>query len=708
MATIVQTPKGDIEFPDNMPVEEINRHVSAFMAEQRPESGTAADLAIKAMTPVNRAIAGVAGLPGDIESLVAGGVNWLGNRAGVDVGATNMLPTSEQIKQLMAERGVPMRTAETPAGRIAQDAAQFGLEAVGVGGAGAALRGGAGAARMALAAPGGAGAGDAALAAFRGAGQGVGQFAGETAPVLAATGAFSGAGAAGAGEVTNQNPLWRLAGGLGGAIVGGPLAARALAPRVTQEQALDYVKRNYSEMSESAQEAMAKMLTRNKSAVSSAAVAEAESLPSPVKLTRGQATRFDPDLRFEQGARQGRFGDTAARMFDPAAQQQALAENIPGIQQRIAVTQPTIQPGQGAQAVQDALVQLERKAHAQYQSAYKAARDLKADLPADVAQGILDKATERLTDIHPSTRPSTNAILADFQKDITESRNGLVSLNTINTRLSQLGDAGAVAPNNITRDSAAASMAAHAGKDALHSIPGDRLPSNAQGFVEAWDSASKAYKDWARLYKRNQGDIPTLTQRLTERGRMSGEMDQRVEEPLKALFGGGNALNASPRQLEQLKGVLGETSPEWNQLRQEAWLKIMSPAMNRTGAAKELSGVQINKVLDTAFRQQGNALNVLFSPEEQSLMKAYARTAYAATAGPSSYNTASDMGNAITRLAATAGAHPLLAPFTTSLYGTARGGLRNLNPLTRNPSTLQGQRSAQAAPSILDLLEGRQ
>jgi hypothetical protein len=700
---VVETPKGNVQFPDDMSRAEINRRVAEFMDSDR---GSAIDDAvIKTMTPVNRAIAGVAGLPGDIEGLIAGGVNWLGSKAGADVGAKQMLPGSEDIKQFILDRGVPMRNADSAAGRIAQDSAQYGLEALGIGGAGAVLKGGANAARLAATNPLVPTAGDVALDALQGAGRGLGEFSANQAKTLAATGALSGAGAAGAGEVTNQNPLWRLAGGLGGGVLGGSLAARALASAPSREQALAYVKQNYPDMMEGAQESMAKLLMRNMTAQSSQAVSEAGNLPVPIKLTKGQANRFDPDLRFEQGAAQGRFGDAAARMFNPAEQQQALADNIPAIQGRVAQSQPLIQQGQGAQSVQDALVALEKKARGQYQSAYKAAQDLKADVPVDVAQGVLDKALSAINDFHPSTSTQARAILADLQDEIAKSPNGLIPLGTLNTRLSQLGkSAGGGA--QLNPEQAAAAAARSAGQDALFDLPAEQIPVSAQGFVEAWNGAKDAYKQWAQLYKKSQGEIPTLTQRLTERGRMAGELDQRVEEPLKALFGGGNALNASPRQLEHLKGVLGDASPEWNQVRQEAWLKLMSPAMNQTGAAREISGVNINKILDNAFRTQGKTLDVLFSPEEQAMMKAYARTAYAATAGPSKYNTASDMGNAITRLAATAGAHPLLAPFTTSLYGMARGGLRNTQPLTRNPSALATQRQAQAAPSILDLLGG--
>jgi hypothetical protein len=701
---IVQTPRGDIEFPDDMPLEQINTAVAQFMGQ--PESGTAGDYAVKALTPVNRAIAGVAGFPGDIESLLALGVNTGGKALGFDVGATNMLPSSEQIKQFMLDKGVPMKTAESAAGRIAQDAAQYGAEAFGLGGLGSALKGGAAGARMALSSPAMQGMDTVATQALKGAGGGLGDFMATQAAPLAATGAISGVGAAGAGEISDQNPLWRLGGGLAGAIVGGPLAARAFAPRLTPEQALAQVKANYADMSEGAQQAMAKLLTRGKSPVSSAAVAEAESLPVPVKLTRGQASRFDPDLRFEEGARQGRFGDAAARMFNPAQQQTALAENIPAIQQRIALTQPTVQPGQGGQAVQDALVQLEKKARGQYQTQYAAARDLKADLPVDVAQGVLDRATAAIADFHPTSSQQARAILADMQDEITRAPNGMVSLNALSTRLSQLGKAAGNSAQ-MSPEQAAAAAARSAGKDALHSIPGDQLPSSAQGFVEAWDSANSAYRDWAKLYKRNQGDIPNLAQKLTERGRMAGEFDQRAESPLSAILGGGRGLNASPRQLEQLKGVVGADSPEWNALRQDAWLKLMAPVQSQTGAAREISGVQINKIMDTAFRTNGKALDVLFSPEEQAMIRAYAKTAYAATAGPSKYNTASDMGNALTRLATTAGAHPLVAPFTSSIYGMARGGMRNLEPLTRNPSVLQGQRTTQAVPSILDLIDRR-
>lgn len=668
---------------------------------------TANDYAIKAMTPVNRAIAGVLGFPGDIEGLLALGINAGGKQLGMDVGAKQFLPGSEYIKRLMLDNGVPMRTAESAIGRMAQDAAQYGLEAASLGGVGSAVKGGTSAARMAMASPAMQGVDTVATHALKGAGGGLGDFMATQAAPMAATGAISGLGAAGAGEISNQSPLWRLGGGLAGAMLGGPLAARAFAPKLSPEEAMAHVKANYADMSEGAQQTMAKLLTRNKSATSSAAVAEAESLPVPVTLTRGQANRFDPDLRFEQGARQGRFGDYAARQMDPAAQLESLSQNIPAIQKNIAATQPVINPGQGAQAVQDALVQMEKKARGVYQTQYKAAQDLKADLPVDVAQRIHDQALAAIADYHPTSSSQARAILGDLQAEISNSPNGLVSLNSLSTRLSQLGKtAGGGA--QLNPEQAAAAAARNAGKDALHSTPGSEIPASAQGFVEAWDGANNAYRDWAKLYKRNQGDIPNLAQRLTERGRMAGEFDQRVENPLSAILGGGQGLNASPRQLEHLKGMLGEGSQEWNALRQDAWLKLMAPVQNQTGAAREFSGVNVNRMLDNAFRTNGKALNVLFSPEEQAMMRAYARTAYAATAGPSKYNTASDAGNAVgLALRGAIKGVPVLEPTAGTMEYLLRGGAMHNNPLTRNPSVIQGQRAPLAAPSILDYLHRR-
>lgn len=599
---------------------------------------------IKTMTPVNRAIAGVAGLPGDIESLLALGVNKVGDMAGVNVGATNLLPNSTDMQGYMQSAGVPMRSADSALGRTAQDAAQFGLESLGVGGLGGAVKGatkaGLAAGRVAATPA------ETFLAAAKGA-QGGASIPMLDAKRLAFTGAMSGAGANYAGEQNDQNPYWRMAGGLAGAFAGAPLSKMLLkAPKLTPEQALATAKGQFNLADDAAQQ-----FTRNTSQgydpKAAAAIAEASTLPVPVQLTRGQATRFDPILRAEQGAFQGRFGDGVASDVRPfaQAQQQALADNIPRIQGQLARNTPVVQPGEGAQMVQDYLASLEKNARGKYQNQYKAARDLKADLPVDVAQALHDKALAAIEDFHPTSSTQARTILADMQAEIAGSPNGLVSLNAISTRLSQLGKAAGNSAQ-MTPEQAAAAAARGAGKDALHSIPGNQLPASAQGFVEAWDGANGAYKNWAQLYKKNPGSIPTLTEKLTRRAQFGADgMTQVADNPLADIY------RAKPRELQQLKGVLGEASPEWNALRQDYWTKLMEPVVNHLESAKPTSGLNASRALESALKTKGKQMAVLFSPEEMATIKAYGRTAWNVGAGPSAYNTASDLGNAVQQLA---------------------------------------------------------
>lgn len=79
-----------------------------------------------------------------------------------------------------------------------------------------------------------------------------------------------------------------------------------------------------------------------------ASLAEAQTLPRSVPLTRGQVTGERGQQLFEEAAFKGSLGEVPERLMAGTykAQQEALKENIPIIQQYLAGPQPTIARGQ--------------------------------------------------------------------------------------------------------------------------------------------------------------------------------------------------------------------------------------------------------------------------------------------------------------------------------------------------------------------------
>lgn len=645
-----------------------------------PQQGTPEQPGVLAytMSAVNKGLANVAGLPGNLEQLTRAGLNLASEKLGgapTAFGTGAILPTGEDVQGLMQRLGVPFHEAKTPGGKIAQQAVQGATESL------ATLPVG-----MLAPAARGAGLGRTAMQAVR-----------AEAPTAALAGAGSGAGGEAAAQASGDNPAWALAGGIGGAMLGGRLGASIPRTGGAVPAGADATAR------------LAQALTaRGATPAAAQALARAQMLPVPLPLSRGQMTGSEPQLRFEQLARQGAFGESASDVMRGfgARQQQGLQENIEAIQKQLGGGQvPTL--GAGGEAAQGALSNLRAIERTRVSQLYKNARDAGVAFHPDAAGGVAGAMKQALADFHPVDAPSAHKIVDDLIGEIETAAQGGhgVPLATLEARRKQLSNAmrGGAQPSN----SAGAAQALRAFDEAIAGVGDDAILSATRDGVDAWKTARDAYRDWAKKFQ--AGD---LVQKLTAEEWRSGSKQLKVapDQAANTIFGRSSIYGGpdTARDVKRLRDVLGADSPQWGALREEAWMRLANQglgAVTQTGE-RQISGTRFANAFDRARREHKAILDVLFTADEQKLMEQFRDVAVRATREPQ-YSTAASSANLVTNMAREfwrrRGTLPVVGPLLQNVVGSARAmsATSGKPPLAPVPI---GTKAAGAAPSLIDMI----
>lgn len=630
------------------------------------------------MSAVNKGLANVAGLPGNLEQLTRAGLNLASEKLGGSpsaFGTTAVLPTGEDVRGLMQRLGVPFHEAKTLGGQIAQQAVQGATESL------ATLP----AAMLAPAAR-GAGLGRTAMQAVR-----------AEAPTAALAGAGAGAGGEAAAQASGDNPAWTLAGGIGGALLGGRLGASVPRMGGAASAGADATTRQAHAL-----------VARGTTPEAAQAIARAESLPVPLPLTRGQMTGSEPQLRFEQLARQGAFGESASDVLRGfgARQQQGLQGNVEAIQQRLGGGQvPSL--GAGGEAAQGALANMRALERTRVNQLYRDARDAGVAFQPVVARDIAATMKQALADFHPADAPSAHKIVDDLLAEVDEAAQAGqgVPLATLEARRKQLSNAmrGGAQPSN----SAGAAQALRAFDEAVAGVGDNAVLATTQEGIGAWKKARDAYRDWAQKFQ--AGD---LVQRLTAEDWRGGAKQLKVapDQAANVIFGRSSIYGGpdTARDLTRLRDVLGADSPQWGALREEAWMRLANQglgAVTQTGE-RQISGTRFANAYDRAVREHKPILDALFTADEQKLMEQFRDVAVRATREPQ-YSTAASSANLVTNMAREfwrrRGTLPVVGPLLQNVVGSARAMGATSGRPPRAPTPM-GTKAAGAAPSLIDLI----
>ena len=413
-------------------------------------------------------------------------------------------------------------------------------------------------------------------------------------------------------------------------------------------------------------------------------IAEAQTLPAPVPLTRGQVTGSKGQQLFEDMALSGGLGEPAERMLQSQrqSQQAAIRQNVPAIQEKIAGSAPLISASEEAgEMAQEALTQQKRTASREATRLYDVARASgPASLGVDVAADFADEARTVLRDYTPASRPVTTE-LADQFDDIMAQGGDVRRLFQWRVQVTNAAQGGGT-------DAAAARALRDTFDNQMARAVDQSLLTGDDAAISNWTTAISNYKDFASKWKSRGGVLNALTEKVTRDG--DRVMKVAPEAASNYIFGAsGRKLMGAPqlaRDLRTLKNTLPE--PEWNAIRQEAFLNLARRGEGAfEGGERMFSGVKFKKALEDMAAKNKPVLREIFTDDEMKLLTQFANTAARATGGAvNSSNSANAAAGLLQRLAGAIGGTNT-AQFATRLLGANM--LRNAYGATRAFQSMQ-------------------
>lgn len=405
-------------------------------------------------------------------------------------------------------------------------------------------------------------------------------------------------------------------------------------------------------------------------------VAEARSLPVPVRQTRGQTTLRPDDQMFETQAAKDVYGQNAGAPIRQAfdAQQDALRANVPAIGERIAGGQSRVHElGQGTQQAQQALSAAERAADSRVNRLYDAARKGKdASVSQDaLTQGVHDINMRLGASFHNSSIPKVAAVLEQLKPAVTAGGKPEILVSDLFRIRSNL----AGLQGELGVEGAAAGHAKRALDRWMTSLLKEKgaLLSGDSKSLNRWRRAIKSRAEYGERFESDD-----LVSSLVERARVGGESVLKLDAngAVNEIFGraasGWTSKGGMVRDLTRVRDELGATSPHWNALREEAFLRFANTAegaANPTG--RTFSGANFAKAWNKALRETPEVMRILFNDQERALISQFARVAQRTTVnvagGNNSSNTGAAVAQSVRRMFASAFMGPKMAAFMSDL-----------------------------------------
>ena len=453
-----------------------------------------------------------------------------------------------------------------------------------------------------------------------------------------------------------------------------------------------------------------------------ASVAEAESLPIPVPLTKGQASGNPSDQLFEDAITKGTYGTSNKDKIDDIITKQTdrINENVGAIETALGGGAPkpsTIEVGENIQKTLNDIRQTEKQRATQLFT--EAGKKGYAFIPTEHAGQVSD-ILRRSVDGFPKTEIENVSKLIDEMEEILSSGGDVTSLFNIRRQL-----------NGFQKGSpsqAAAIKLKNTLDNVLDGLVEQKLLDGNPEAVTAQMKAIANYKDYASRWK-DKGILRTLTEVEPNSGTFQLKKDPA--EIANFLFNSsGTRLIKQPKLRNDLR-ILKQNLPEdvWNQIRQEAFMTIVKQAnLPQTGTDQiKLSGVKMSNFLFKMTQDNPEVMRGLFSPDEIKLLKRFAsvtrrvtdttknvsNTAYAAQGILAQLYRSLDMSrlgravnqipiiNALQRFVAGEAAEeasPIMfrRPSAGAGAGGSVGGSEQLDPIQEQLNRAVGNRSAKA------------
>lgn len=437
--------------------------------------------------------------------------------------------------------------------------------------------------------------------------------------------------------------------------------------------------------------------------VEASRLAEAANLPIPVPLTTGAVTGSKGQQLFENAAESGAFGPTAESVMQGARArtQEALQQNIPAISEQIVKGAPTVtETGQAGAAAQQVLTSQRRAASKQADDLYETARQSgPAFMDEDGALSMVGRVNDQMgAKYELSNIPKTAAFMDNLQSIISDGGD-VRAMFALRARVTSLG-------NELGVEGKAARDLKNILDVELTDAMQSALIYGDEAAVSRWKNAVSNYADFAALWKSKGGILNALTEETVKDGQKV--LAVTPEQASNYIFGvTTNRLSSNPKIASNIMTLQKQLPEEqWNQLRQEAFLRIAQAGRAARGGEDVFSGVNFRKEWKKLVDNNPAMIKALFNKDEIALINQFANVSARATGGAvNASNSANSAFNLLGRLGAAFGSTNLGqfmtrvvgANMVRSAYGSARAASAirgNATPMSFAGATGAGAQAA--------------
>ena len=383
-----------------------------------------------------------------------------------------------------------------------------------------------------------------------------------------------------------------------------------------------------------------------------AITAMSRGLPTPVPMTRGQITGSAGQQLFEDMAGKGVYGQIGEAMMrtQREGQQSALTENLDQMLERLRPGSAPIARGEGGKSAQEALARAREAQRAETSKLYEEARRYDAVIDPDAALNVADAMrAEYRSGFNPRTAPTVAGLLDDFDQ--------VAASGDIRAMMQWREQISGLRTGAPTVEGTAAKRVIKAFDQKIEDAINDALLSGDAEAVTKWSNAISGYADFASKWKSERGVLNLLTDKATRDSDrvLKVAPEQAADVILGATVSGLAGKTGLARDLNTLKATLPDD--EWNQLRQEAFIRLMDTSKGAfRGAEQQVSGVNFKKAWENLSSKNAPVVNALFTPDEKKLFQQFADVSARATnTAINASNSAAALGGIIQRVASSFG-----------------------------------------------------
>ena len=353
--------------------------------------------------------------------------------------------------------------------------------------------------------------------------------------------------------------------------------------------------------------------------------AEGKTLPEEVPLSEGQLTRNPIKAGLEDQVLKGGAGEEALAVAQSFAEIQdaALKGNIEAMRELIRRTGGKIDsPQQGVELLQNNLADQAAVLKNQVNEAYKLADSKGAAVLPEGLQQAHNHIANSLRTFNPEKAGSViNHVkrLANVQAEMGQGRITSVNIKAVENWRSQLSG---LTQSTDPVESAAAKTALNGFDDFMDNLLDGALVRGDTEALQAFKNARSLSRDFGKKFQSNK-----IVEKLIKKE--DGSLALTPSEATNLLFEVNTlgAKNGSVKALQKIKTLFGPDSKEWSQLKEAAFLKLLTSQGkgNIRGAdlSRVFSGDKFATAVDTAMDKSPELVKEFFTAKEWGLIQQF-------------------------------------------------------------------------------------